>query len=109
MGTTYIPTDQPLLDRQPPMKDAACRDHPGLPWVPDAYNGQMPPAKLLRDIATMREICHTCVHLIECRDYALSDASIYGIWGGLTSNDRREVRSGRRRIAHNGKGVVLNA
>lgn len=98
MGSKYMLPGTEILSIQPEMKDAACRAHPHLPWVPDAYTGPGAQRLSQQEMAEMRRICTSCVHLIECREYALSDASIYGIWGGLTSMDRKEIRAGRKPI-----------
>lgn len=109
MGTPHSFGGIDVFGLQPSLPEAACKDHPGLPWVPDLFSG---PARARQtdaaDVDRMRRICASCVHLIECRDYALSDSSIYGVWGGLTSHERREVRAGRRRIARNGRGVTAD-
>ena len=96
MGSKYMLPGTEILSTQPVMKNAACRDQPHLPWVPDAHTGPGVQRIFQQDLVKMKSICQSCVHLIECREYALSDASIYGIWGGLTSIDRKEIRAGRR-------------
>lgn len=106
MGSKYYPLAGEIDNLQPKWPEAACRARPGLPWVPDAYSGAVMPIKLRREIAEMKSICGGCVHLIECRDYAMSDASIFGVWGGLTSFDRREIRAGRRKVGDDGISVV---
>jgi WhiB family redox-sensing transcriptional regulator len=36
-----------------------------------------------------KEICAECPVQIECRNYALEIREQYGIWGGMTENERR--------------------
>jgi WhiB family redox-sensing transcriptional regulator len=36
-----------------------------------------------------KEICSECPVQIECRTYALEIREQYGIWGGMTENERR--------------------
>ena len=50
-------------------------------------------------------VCNRCPVKSECLDYALRLAGIpgvqlYGNWGGLTEQERRSVRNGRRTCAH---------
>lgn len=45
-----------------------------------------------------RRICGACPVRGQCRDYALSSGELYGIWGGLTFNERRRLRRRARRI-----------
>ena len=51
-----------------------------------------------KDIIEMKGICNSCVHKIECRDYAIADPNIFGIWGGTTYEERRELRASRRAL-----------
>ena len=41
--------------------------------------------------ARAKAVCRTCPVRIECLDYALRIREPYGIWGGLTELERREV------------------
>ena len=41
--------------------------------------------------ARAKAVCRTCPVRIECLDYALRIREPYGIWGGLTEVERREV------------------
>ncbi len=44
-----------------------------------------------------RRICAQCPVLAECRDYALATGEDHGIWGGLSTNQRRRIRARARR------------
>jgi len=44
------------------------------------------------------ELCQSCPVRQQCLEYALTDDSIMGMWGGTTDVDRREIRR-RRRVA----------
>jgi WhiB family redox-sensing transcriptional regulator len=41
-----------------------------------------------------KAVCRGCPYQIECRDYALAEPQIVGIWGGLTDGERRKLRRG---------------
>ncbi|WP_083864711.1 WhiB family transcriptional regulator [Nocardia brevicatena] len=41
-----------------------------------------------------KEICGTCPVLAQCRSYALSVSEPYGVWGGMSEDERRTY--GRR-------------
>lgn len=45
--------------------------------------------------AAAKSICRRCPVLAECRDYAMSDPSLHGIWGGLTAKERQAKRTRR--------------
>lgn len=44
-------------------------------------------------------VCAACVVRAECLTYALEACERHGVWGGLTVNERKEVRMGRKAIA----------
>jgi WhiB family redox-sensing transcriptional regulator len=48
-------------------------------------------------VAQAKKICAACPVLAECRAHALENEE-YGVWGGLTANQRREVRLGRLKV-----------
>ena len=41
-----------------------------------------------RRIEQAKVICHTCPVMTECRQHALTTREPYGIWGGLSENER---------------------
>jgi WhiB family transcriptional regulator, redox-sensing transcriptional regulator len=55
-------------------------------------------ARLRRQEWRAKRICHACPVLEYCRDYALDAREPYGIWGAMTSTERRHLlaRSGGR-------------
>lgn len=69
---------------------ASCRDAD-----PDIFfpNGSTGPA--LAQIAAAQAICSTCSVVQECLDWALDTNQDAGIWGGLTEDERRELRRDR--------------
>lgn len=42
-----------------------------------------------------RSACAMCPVLETCREYAIADPELFGVWGGLTRAERQSVRSGR--------------
>lgn len=71
-------------------------------WVSDALCAQTDPEAFFPekggDPGPDRRICADCPVRARCRDYALSSGELYGVWGGLTLNDRRRLRRRARRI-----------
>ena len=45
-----------------------------------------------------KAICATCPVMQQCRDHALAVREPYGVWGGLTEDERAEVLRGRRSV-----------
>lgn len=75
-----------LLARPSWHADAACREHPELPWVPPPY---IDPA--LYD--AMKACCADCLFRQDCLDYALaSDDRVVGVWGGTSEQQRIQLR-----------------
>ncbi len=51
------------------------------------------------DTATLdhlRSICDGCPVKVPCAEFAINDATIIGIWGGLSGKERRDLRRQRR-------------
>lgn len=45
-----------------------------------------------------RAICAPCPIRAECLEFALAINAAYGIWGGLTTRERRKIRRRRERV-----------
>ena len=71
---------------------ASCRTEPTESFFPEREGGRG-----TQLAAEAQAVCHTCPVRQQCLDYALSDAAIFGIWGGTTDQDRRRIRRERRR------------
>jgi WhiB family transcriptional regulator, redox-sensing transcriptional regulator len=41
------------------------------------------------------KMCKTCPVRAECAAYAVEAEEIFGVWGGLTANQRKQIRRGR--------------
>lgn len=73
-------------------QDAACRgaDH-DLFFHPDDERG---PRRRHREAAA-KAVCASCPVIMECRTWALDVAEPFGIWGGLSAEQRDELRRHR--------------
>ena len=72
----------------------SCRDaDPRLFFHPEGERG---PARRERD-ASAKRLCETCPVLDACREHALAVREPYGVWGGMTEDDREAVYSQQRR------------
>ncbi len=75
---------------------AACRDeNPDLFFHPEGERG---PVRIAREMAA-KAVCARCPVLRECARHALAVREPYGVWGGLTEDDREAVLAGHRRMA----------
>lgn len=43
-------------------------------------------------VSTAKEVCNRCPVQNQCADYGLAANEDYGIWGGLTAEDRKTLR-----------------
>ena len=85
----------PVADLWDWQLEGACRDtDPTLFFHPEGERG---PARRKRDAAA-KAICENCPVLEFCREHALAVREPYGVWGGLSEDDREQFYStGRRR------------
>ena len=74
------------------LRDAACTVHDPELFFPIGSSG---PAANQTDRA--RQVCATCPVQISCLDWALQVGADYGVWGGLSEEDRQVLRRRRRR------------
>jgi WhiB family transcriptional regulator, redox-sensing transcriptional regulator len=73
---------------------AACRGEDPELFFPV---GSVGPA--LAHIAEAKQVCAQCPVREACLNFALSTGQNYGIWGGLTEDERRTLRRRRQRAA----------
>ena len=73
--------------------EGACRrSDPTVFFHPEGERG---PTRASRD-QQAKAICATCPVMKECAAHALSVREPYGVWGGLTEEDREAIYAGRR-------------
>ena len=78
----------PLSDRWDWQIHSACRGLDSTVFFhPDHERGA---ERATRD-ATAKTLCHTCPVVDQCRTHALEAQEPYGIWGGLTAQDRHDI------------------
>lgn len=73
-------------------------DHGHCQELPDLfYNAETEPKGLRRrKEAAAVKICAGCPVLAECREHALVNDELYGVWGGMTEAERHR-QAGRAR------------
>ncbi|MFI7588171.1 WhiB family transcriptional regulator [Spongisporangium articulatum] len=73
--------------------EGACRDSdPRLFFHPEGERG---PARRERDLAA-KAVCASCPVMDQCREHALAVREPYGVWGGLSEDDRQARYVGAR-------------
>ena len=71
-----------LLDRPAWQRDALCREYVGKV---NFFPGRGEPS------ADAKALCQRCLVRPECLLYALEHDEPYGVWGGLSARERRDV------------------
>lgn len=78
----------PVMDLWMWQYEGACRSaEPSVFFHPEGERGN---ARRRRDEAA-KAVCAGCPVLAECREHALAVREPYGVWGGLTEEERNEV------------------
>ena len=86
----------PVADLWEWQLEGACRDaDPRIFFHPEGERG---PARRERDTAA-KAVCASCPVLDECRRHALAVREPYGVWGGLTEDDRNALYASDRSTA----------
>ena len=83
---------RPVADEWEWQYEGACRGmDPEMFFQPDGERG---PRRRNRENAA-KAVCASCPVLKLCRDHALAIQEPYGIWGGLSEDDRTTILSRR--------------
>ena len=93
-----IPTFDMGLDEPEWYEFAACRGYPHEWWFPYSEGS----GYLYPDAAKALAICNDEEHPCKVRDLCLEHAmhfATYGIWGGKTANQIKQIRREQRRAA----------
>jgi hypothetical protein len=75
--------DPPSARDEPPVvayADRACKGSK-VPFYPEHATGY----------AAAIAVCKTCPHIFECLAWALETEQSFGVWGGTTPVERREI------------------
>jgi WhiB family redox-sensing transcriptional regulator len=94
-----------FLVNSPNFPNAVCAttEHPDL-FFPEHMGAASKP-----DIDLAKAICMSCVHRVECADYALKEHINEGIWGATTPKERTAMRGAgtrQRRISQAGERIA---
>ena len=81
--------------------ESACRDIDTNLFFPIGVTGPAVP-----QIAAAKSICAQCPVKTECLEFAVTTNQEFGIWGGLTEDERRVVRRQWRRAMKERKAAL---
>ena len=68
-------------------ENPACAQVGGDFWFPEKSDGSSNSAEMVM----AKSICKSCLHRSECAEWGINKER-FGIWGGLTENERRNIR-----------------
>lgn len=70
---------------------AACKDHPRAADFYPPLRTERKHERIAREHRA-KSVCATCPVIDACRNHALAGDERFGVWGGLTLDERRSVR-----------------
>ena len=70
------------------MSDGACTQVGGDVWFADPGHNDL--------VRAAKRVCATCPVQEACRDYALAEPDLMGVWGGLSKAQRQRWRVNHR-------------
>ena len=83
-------TEERDTDGRTWLQEAACRGRePSSAFYPPMHHETRDERARREDRA--KTVCAACPVQAACRDYALSTREPFGIWGGLTENERKTL------------------
>jgi WhiB family redox-sensing transcriptional regulator len=82
---------------------ACCTEHPEL-FFPVGTTG---PAR--RQLARAKLVCHRCPVTAACLAWAMDTGQRYGVWGGLSEDERHELQRRSARIAGRAHLILICA
>jgi hypothetical protein len=91
--------DKQNLDWSKLMAAADQMEHPPVcENYPDAFFPEKGSTNLRAELIWAKETCQACPIKLMCGEYGMRWEE-YGIWGGLTAEDRRKLKSAVRRAS----------
>ncbi|WUU93868.1 WhiB family transcriptional regulator [Spirillospora sp. NBC_01491] len=67
-----------------------------MPWQMFALCAQTDPEAFFPETGAptqqAKRVCRSCPVRSECLDYALAHGETYGVWGGLSGRERRQLK-----------------
>lgn len=74
----------------------ACQEAPSELFF---HGEETPRGERRRNERAAKQICEGCAVLAVCREHALQVGERYGVWGGLTENERIRILAGEEAVA----------
>jgi WhiB family redox-sensing transcriptional regulator len=68
-----------------------CKSEDPELFFPEDYNHRL-------SVNKAKAVCQSCPLTTACLEYAMSDSSLDGVWGGTTPQDRKNLRRRKRAL-----------
>ena len=89
VNATYNKLPKPLYETYKWQEEAACRGmDTELFYLPENSRG----TNKQTIVTAAKKICATCTVKSECLEYALAIDEPYGVWGGMSEEERRYLK-----------------
>lgn len=75
------------------VEEAACQGCDPELWYPPEVHGRRTRSERL-DADAAKQVCESCAVRVECLRFALEHAEPWGVWGGATPAERRQLAQG---------------
>jgi WhiB family redox-sensing transcriptional regulator len=91
---TALPHEARHVDEERRWRDqAACLDQDPELFFTNGQPGSTPSATLVAlQIAAAKAVCEPCPVRLACLRWALDTGQDYGVWGGLSEQERRRIK-----------------
>ncbi len=102
MTTTRVPMVNTVEGDTSWMTSAACLGTDTRMWFADVKKGGLTDVQKAAAAAKVRRakgICGSCPVVADCLEWAMTTPERYGLWGGLTADERQTLRKRKRRRA----------
>lgn len=70
------------------LEKARCKGYSTNIFYPETDNQRKFPPKIYK---SAKNICAKCPVALECLEYAIENAEVFGVWGGKTPLERRAI------------------
>jgi WhiB family redox-sensing transcriptional regulator len=90
----------PLLNTEPWVDQALCAQVDAEMFFPEPCGG-------VKAVRQAKRVCGSCPVREQCLEYALAHGERFGVWGGASERERRQMKRERPRRTHCDKGHAL--
>ena len=87
-------------------EEALCKDMPNAMFFPHPEPRRNRPGSYARAWSAARAVCARCPVKSQCLEHGLALGALYGMFGGMTAEERRDEMIRRERNRRSVRGVA---